>query len=189
MCEQARKVFNIKEQRAKDFLTAIKTISAVIPLIREWGKVEKEWKEINAKKGKISNEIKTLKNALEILSDNHVIKVISEEYEEKTKVYNELCKKYDELLEFYVSFENEVELYKKYAEDFAGLVSDEILAELVLPKLKNQNECLAILFWSYNVKSVVHEPIKSFLAQKNFDTSIYRLGLKNMIEELKANEL
>ena len=38
MSEQARKTFNVKEQKAKDVLAAIQTVKPVITLIREWGK-------------------------------------------------------------------------------------------------------------------------------------------------------
>ena len=41
MSEQARTVFDIEEQKAKDVLAAIKVVKSVLPIIREWGKKKK----------------------------------------------------------------------------------------------------------------------------------------------------
>lgn len=190
MSEQARKVFNIEEQVAKDILTAIKVIFPVIPLIRERGKIEREREEACNNAERLSIEIKTLKDALDILSDNRVIKPISEACEQKMKLLEEFNKKANELTRICDDLKAETVLYRDYAKDyFSDLMQDDILEELVFPKLKTRNQYLTILFLSYSYTNVVSDFIVRFLADKNIDPIIFTGGWKYMLEKLKANEL
>ena len=119
MSEQARKGFNIEEQKAKDVLAAIKAIKPVISLIREWGKVEQEYVQISEDNKKLSKEIESIEHVIGLaFSEGQLKKDLSKILEEKSSKYKVDTKKEEELKSVCDDMEREVVSYQNYAEGF-----------------------------------------------------------------------
>ena len=186
MSVETRKQFNIEEQRAKDLLAAIKTITPVISLIREWGKAEKELEEVCGEVKKISKEIKTIKDALEILSGNQVIEALQTAQKEKCELHNQLYAKREELKQTCDDFDEEVQSYQSYTKQFNRCIDRDVLSKVVLDKLKTQDQYWAILFLAYNADNEIVF-IKSYLEGINFHPDVLDGGWHDMLRYLKNN--
>ena len=186
MSVETRKPFNIEEQRAKDLLAAIKTITPVISLIREWGKAEKELEEVCGEVKKISKEIKTINDALEILSGNQVIEALQIAKKEKCELHSQLYTKREELKQICDGFEKEVISYQDYTKQFRKWINRDVLTEFVLTKLKTQNQYWALLFLVYNADNEIAF-VKSYLKGINFYPDVLGNGWNYMLKYLKNN--
>lgn len=186
MSVETRKPFNIEEQRAKDLLAATRTITPVISLIREWGKAEKELEEVCGEVKKISKEIKTIKDALKILSGNQVIEALQIAEKEKCELHNQLYTKTKELQQTCDDFEKEVISYQDYTKQFNRCIDRDVLSEVVLNKLKTQDQRWALLFLAYNADNEIAF-IKSYLEGTNFHPDALEITYNDMIKYLKNN--
>ena len=190
MSTEERKMFDLMEQQRSDIFTVVKIISPVIPLISEWGKAEREYEKVCGEVKKISKEIKTIKDALEILSGDQIIEALNVALKEKCDAHNQLYKKREELKQVCDNFEIEVIEYQNYAKMFEGWMSTNNLDRMDWSKLKTQKQCFAILFLGFHAakhnRSAVLT-IKANLARKNFNGDILQNEWNYMLKYLKNN--
>ena len=146
MSTETRKAFNIAEQKAKDILAAVKTITPVISLIREWGKTEREYNLALIEKAKVLEELKSLEHVLEIIfSGDEIKEPLSKELEKKKEYVQELDNKTQRLEKICNYFALEVIEYQSYAQLFSWW-RDAKICEKVVKSLSSKEENLAIIF-------------------------------------------
>lgn len=193
MSLEARNTFNSEEQRAKDVLQAIKTITPVISVIKEWGSCEKELIQVADEVTKFKKNISELRESLNIISDefvrntiNYKIKVDSEELEKISSKKETLKKKCEKL-------ENELIEYKKYAISFKD-ISDNIM-EIVFKEnsFENEDEFLAMIFIVLNIDSKfldIRYHVQKYQASRWPNTFLLLSnGWAYMLQELKQNKI
>lgn len=195
MSTETRKQFNVQEQRAKDLLAAIKTITPVIDLIREWGKKEKEYNEVMENQKALSKEIESIKYVLGIAYTGDELKdTLSTLLEKKETSYKEVSEQVKQLKAICDSYENEVINYQDYV-DLFKVDEDLILDVLELKLLKNKDEGLAIVFFIVNHNFFEIGRLKAGVPFffKEFEGLMFRLlsdpNWNKMLRQLKAGEI
>lgn len=145
MSENTRKKFDIEEQRARDYITAIKTIVPLVSIIREWGKVAKELSSVRERLKELELNQETLNRSCEIISNNSVKSAIEEEISIQAKELELFSQKELQLSEMYFELEEEIKTYREYMDDFL-YVSDKIVDKVLeLNSFENKEEVLAML--------------------------------------------
>ena len=190
MSEQARQVFDLEEQQVKDVLAAIKTILPVISLIREWGKVEKEFNSFENEEKRLSKEIATLGKTLGILSGTAIIDDLAEERNKRVRQWEEIQKKCQELQQKCEEYEREVILYQEYASLFGRKYAYAISKALEQNSLEEKDEVLAILFLLHNKEEGMGFQ-ERFQVERCFEkylTSNLLSDWNSMLNDLKANK-
>lgn len=186
MSEQARKVFYIEEQKAKDVLAAIKAIEPVISLIRVWGKTEQELLTAEQEEKRLKEEIDAIDVTIKLLTGD-IVGALAEEHDKRCRAYRETQGKCEELREKCKNFEAEVISYQEYVKLYNWENT------YIKPySFETKEEILALLFYLYNVKFTNDSIIKSLFLQKWFNNqSCYYLedGWNRMLEGLKANKI
>lgn len=195
MNKEIRKPFSLEEQRAKDLLAAIKTVTPVIDLIREWGKQEKEYNEVMEKEKALSKEIESIKYVLGIAYTGGELKdSLSTLLEKKETSYKEVSEQVKELKAICDSYENEVISYQDYVDLFT-VDEDIILNVLELKLLKTKDEGLAIVFFIYNHNFFESRRLKAGLPFffKDCEGLMFRLlsneSWNKMLSELKEGKI
>ena len=195
MSEQARKVFNIEEQKAKDVLAAIKAIMPVISLIREWGKVEQEYEQIADANRKLSKEIESIKHVIGLaFSEGQLKKDLLKILEEKSSKYKVDTKKEEELKSICDNMEREVISYQNYAEGF-DWITKSVLQELFKLDTFGKEKFFSMMFLllnanaSYEVRKIVELQYFDCIKEYRINCLVSSGGWNYMLEKLKANEL
>lgn len=195
MSEQARKVFNIEEQRAKDILAAIKTISPVIPLIREWGIAEQQLLPVKEEEKKLKEEIELIKNTINLLEDR-VIALLAKEHNKRCRAYSEIYEKCEELKQKCKFYESQVIYYREYAELFSWVDIKDLKKLLDLNYFQDKDEFLSMVFLALNNNNNKSPTLgewqsleKSLKISIKDVGSIFLNGWNYMLKKLKANEL
>lgn len=191
MSEQARQVFDLEEQKAKDVLAAIKTIVPVIPLIREWGKVEQELYAAKNEEKKLREEIAALSRIGKLIPDISIIDEISGECNKRFEKSTEVKVKCKELQTKYDEYEQQVILYQKYVSLFEWVLYPHITRVSNLYSFEEDDEVLAILFFWYNQnKKTTHYQLSQILRLSNKQLPEFLLqGWNAMLAALKENEV
>ena len=196
MNTEIRKPFSLEEQRAKDLLAAIKTVTPVIDLIREWGKQEKEYNEVMEKEKALSKEIESIRYVREIsYTEGELRDSLSTILERKEASYKEVSEKVKKLKAICDSYENEVINYRKYVKLFIDVDEDAMLDVLELELLKTKDEGLAIVFFVVNQSSFEVGRLKGSMPGyfEGVGGCMYRLlsqpDWNNMLRELKAGKI
>ena len=195
MSKQARKVFDIEEQKAKDVLAAIKTIMPVISRIREWGKVEKEYKQIATNNEQLFKEIESIKHVIGLaFSEGQLKKDLSKILEEKSSKYKVDTKKEEELKIVCNVMEIEVISYQKYAGVF-DWITKKCLEKVLELNTFNKEEFLSMMFLllnanvSYEVRKILELKYSNRIREYRINYLVSSDGWNYMLEKLKANEL
>ena len=195
MNTETRKQFNVLEQRVKDLLAAIRTITHVIDLIREWGKKEKEYNEVMEKRNTLIKEIESIKYVIGISYTGGELKEsLSTVLEEKVNSHEAVTRQLQQLESICNIYENEVINYQLYAQ---SLIADEdlMLEVLFLELLKTKDEGLAIVFLVVNQDSFEVGRLKGSMPGffEGVGGCMYRLlshpDWNKMLSELKEGKI
>lgn len=194
MSEQARKVFNIEEQKAKDVLAAIKTVQPVLSIIREWGVKEQEYKHVSENNKKLSEEISSLKHVIGLTCKGlDLEKDLSEILETRSSEYEVSLKGEAELKCICDKLEGEVLLYQEYAKMFSWIDKDIIEKVLNLNNFDDKEEFLSMMFLFLNASISYYnlKPLNLFIGKEGYYTNVFLSsgGWNNMLEYLKSNKL
>lgn len=147
MSEQARKTFNVKEQKAQDVLAAIQTVKPVISLIREWGKRLERYKSLAYKNQKLSEEISSIKLTISLtINESDLERQLTAILENKSSEYTESIKEETKLKSICEDLEKEINLYKEYAASFNWVDKTILKALLGLNSFEDKEEFLSMMF-------------------------------------------
>ena len=150
MSTETRQAFHLANQKEKDILAAVKNITPVISVIREWGKTEQEYDLALIEKDKVLKEIMSIEHVLEIsFSGSEIKEPLSKELEKKKENVQKLSTKTQRLKKICDYFELEVMEYQSYARLFSWWI-DEKICEKVVKSLSSKEENLAIVFLVLN---------------------------------------
>ena len=195
MSAETRQPFSLAEQRAKDLLEATKTVVPVISIIREWGKAEKEYNEVEEKQNTLSKEIESIRYVLEIsYTDSKLKDSLSTLLKKKEASYEEVSKRVKQLKDICDSYEEEVINYQEYVKSFT-VDEDIVLDVLNMELLRTKDEGLAIIFFIINNHTVDVRRLKAGMPFffKDFEGLMYRLlstpNWNKMLRQLKAGEI
>ena len=192
MSQQARKVFDIEEQKAEDVLAAIKVVQPVLSIIREWGGKTQEYTKLTEDNSRLSNEIASIKHVVGLTCTlSTLAEELCEILDNKTLVYKESIKKEEELKNICSDMEKEVLLYQEYAKLFSWIDRSTIEKLLNLSHFSEKEEYLSMMFLLLNA-GISHHNLEPLKWSKFTDRSYYiRLngGWNWMLEKLMANEL
>lgn len=194
MNEQARTVFNIEEQKAKDVLAAIQVVHPVISIIREWGKVEQEYEKTVNYNIKLSEEIKSIKYVLGITCTADELKErLSEILEDKFSEYKTSMQKEEKLKIICDDMENEVILYQQYANMYTWIKKNNIKRILDIKSFEDKEEYLSLMFLLLNANLAYYDLRTLYYFNDREEYQINSLiscnGWNNMLKKLKSNEI
>lgn len=193
MSLEARKIFNFEEQRAKDVLQAIKTITPVISIIREWGKVEEEFLDVSDKLRVLKENISTLRKSLNIISDEFIRNNINDKIKKDSEELKELSSKEETLKEKCERLENEIIEYQRYVEIFKDINSDIMELVFKADSFENNDEYLAIIFIVLNIKLTnldMRYLVKKYQESRWSNTFLLlENGWNSMLKSLKKNKI
>ena len=146
MSSEARKPFYIEEQRAKDILQAIKTITPVISIIRDWGKAENELTEVTIKVAELEENISALRKSLNIILNEDVNQAINNEIKDQLEELEKVSSKKETLKEKCEKLESEIIDYQRYVKLFQDINTH--IMELVLKaySFEKDDEFFAMIF-------------------------------------------
>lgn len=192
MSEQARKRFDIEEQREKDLLQVVKNITPVIPLIREWGKTEKKLSITEKEEERLKEEIGALDMTIKLLKGDIRV-ALAREHDQRCEELRKIREQCEELRNACEDFESEVHSYERYTELYNW---GKIFQLLNSDTFQNNEEVLALMFLIYNGGAYTMKMnnffLSSSLLNKKFNDQKYRAlthGWDTMLEALKANEI
>ena len=190
MSQQARTVFNIEEQKAKDVLAAIKVVQPVISLIREWGNITKEYTQLKENNAKLSEEITSIRKVIALtctglMLQNDLCQIV----DKKSSEYEESKEKEEELKDIYDNMEKEIITYREYADLFNWIDQNIVEKVVKLNNFEDQEEFLSMifLFLNANVRKYYLKPLNCFVGRKGF--SAIHNDWDWMLEKLIANEI
>lgn len=145
MNENPRKEFNFQEQKVKDLISMIRTITPLVSVIREWGRVGNERAELKAKVEKFNRNIKNLKDVCTIISNDSAIAVIEEEIRNQTIELADSSRRNLLSIRIYDSLEREIINYRDYMNHFSGINDTIVNKILKLNFFENEEEFIAML--------------------------------------------
>lgn len=191
MSEQARKIFDIEEQQAKDVLAAIQVIVPVISLIREWGKVEQELYAAKNEEIMLREEIEALSRISELLPDISIIDEISGECNKRSKKSTEVEVKCKELQTKYDEYEQQVMSYQKYTSLFGVKYVHGIYRALEQNSFDGKDEFLALFFFLHNKEGGIEFYEWSHVKERFEErlNSILLCDWNAVLAALKANKI
>lgn len=151
MSEQARTVFNIEEQKAKDVMAAIKVVQPVLSIIRKWGKVTKEYTQLTEDNLKLSEEIASIKKVIELTCSGLSLEEdLNKILNNKSSEYEKSKKREEELKKISSDMEKDVLLYQEYAKLFNWIDHCIIEKVLNLHNYEDKEEYLSMMFLIFN---------------------------------------
>lgn len=191
MSEQARQVFDIEEQQAKDVLEAIKTIVPVISLIREWGKVEQELEGANKEEMRLEEEIASIGKTLGMLSGTDIINGLAEERNKRCRRYAKIKEKCEKLQTKYDEYEQQVMSYQKYTSLFGVKYVHGIYRALEQNSFDGKDEFLALFFFLHNKEGGIEFYEWSHVKERFEEqlNSILLCDWNAVLAALKANKI
>ena len=194
MSENARTVFNIEEQKVKDVLTAIQTVKPVISLIREWGKITKQYTELKEDNAKLSEEIASIKKVIALTCtgltlQNDLWQIVNN----KSSEYEESKEREEELKCINDKMEKELIHYQEYANMFNWIDKSIIEKLLNLSDFEDKEEYLSMMFLFLNagISDYYLEPLNCFRFKEGYYLNCFiSSGAWNwMLNKLLLNEL
>ena len=194
MSENARTVFNIEEQKAKDVMAAIKAVQPVLSLIREGGKVKKEYTQLREDNVKLSEEIASIKKVIELTCRGLSLeKDLMQILNNKSSEYEKSKKREEELKCIYDNMGKEVTLYQEYANMFNWIDKSIIEKVLNLSNFEDKEEYLSMMFLFLNagISDYYLEPLNCFMFKEGYYLNCFMSsGAWNwMLNKLLLNEL
>lgn len=188
MNTEKRKVFNLEDQKVKDILAAIKTITPVISLISVWGKKERAYEEVSDDVKKVSKDIKILRDAAKILSDQQAKELLSKTEREKYDLYQALSQKEEILKRECKELEDEVNAYVNYAKKWVGITKNTIDRLISLNSYTKYDDAMALLFFAHittDYTSIERRKIIRYLSINGQDPGVIEVGWNKFINYLK----
>ena len=194
MSENARTVFNIEEQKAKDVMAAIKAVQPVLSLIREWGKKEQEYKQLSEDNKKLSEEISSVKHTVRLtINGSDLERQLTIILKDKSSEYEKSKKREEELKCIYDNMGKEVTLYQEYANMFNWIDKSIIEKVLNLSNFEDKEEYLSMMFLFLNagISDYYLEPLNCFMFKEGYYLNCFMSsGAWNwMLNKLLLNEL
>lgn len=195
MSNEARKIFDIEEQKAKEIIAAIKAVAPVIPLIREWGRHEKELCDLTVKIKELQKVTDAIAITIESVEDKSLKQQLQREYDLKVTNHNIAKKREIELQGICKNMELEVISYQKYAKLHGWVTLDNLKKALELEPFEKDEELLSIMFFIYNRKTsnVDSSKEKTFIEHRFSEKQkmFYFIldGWNKMLDSLKANKI
>lgn len=193
MSGEARKVFDIEEQKAKEIITAIKAAAPVIPLIREWGRYEKELCDLTVKIKELQKVIDAIAITIESVEDNSLKEQLQKEVDIRVTNYNVAKIREGELQGICKNIEEEVISYQKYAKLHGWVTLDNLKKALELEPFEEDKDLLPVMFFVYNRNSMQagSEKERAFIQVRySMNDKIWTFVFKDwntMLESLKSN--
>ena len=193
MSLEARKIFNFEEQRANDILQAIKTITPVISIIREWGKAENELTDVTTKVAELKENISALRKSLNIILKEDVKQAINNEIKDQLVELEKFSRKKETLKEKCERHESEIVDYQRYVKLFQDINTHIMELVFKVYSFEKDDEFFAMIFMfiineSRNLdaryliqKYQSHRWSNSFLLLSN--------GLNYMLKQLQENKI
>ena len=190
MSENARTVFNIEEQKAKDVMAAIKVVQPALSLIREEGKIKKEYIQLKEDNAKLSEEITSIKKVIALTCtgltlQNDLWQIVNN----KSSEYEESKEREEELKIIYDNMEKEVILYQEYAKLFNWVDNNVIEEVLKSNDFEEKEKFLAMmfLFLNSNISKYNLGPLHCFAGREGYH-AIHQ-GWNWMLNKLILSEL
>ena len=147
---EGRKNFDVKGQKENDVLAAIKVVTPVISIIREWGKADRELSKVKTEINKLQKEVKAIDAVLEIFPKSSITKVLKEEKEQREQKAKNLEGRKDQLEENCTNLIGEVINYQEYVRVFRW-IDEEMIKFLFDPDLSETGyDLYAIIFFVDN---------------------------------------
>lgn len=191
MSEQARTVFNIEEQKAKDVLAAIKVVQPVLSLIREGGKIKKEYAQLKEDNVKLSEEMASIKKVIELTCSGLALeKDLMQILNNKSSEYEKSKKREEELKCIYDNMKKEVTLYQEYANLFNWIDKSIIEKVLNLNNFEDKEEYLSMMFLFLNagISDYNLEPLTCSMFRERYYYIPISNGWNWMLNKLLLNE-
>lgn len=195
MNSEARKVFDVEEQKAKEIITAIKAIAPVIPLIREWGRFEKELYNVTVKIEELHKITDAIAITIEAVEDDSLKEQLQRELNTRVINHNVAKIRESELQDICNNIEKEVISYQKYARIHGWVTLDNLKEALKLEPFEEEKDLFSIMFFIYNRNSVESskEKEKSFIKDRySINKEICSFILQDwntMLDSLKSNKI
>lgn len=194
MSEQARQVFNLKEQKAKDVLAAIQVVKPALSLAREWGRKTIEYTQLTKDNARLANEIESIKHVISLTSTGSTLaEELKEVLNEKSSEHEASLKKEEELKKIYEDMEREIILYQEYAKQFDWIDQNILRLVLKLNNFEDKEEYFSMMFLllNANISEFNLEPLCYFINKEGYyaNVLISSRGWNWMLEKLVANEL
>lgn len=195
MSSEARKVFDIEEQKAKEIIAAIKAVAPVIPLIREWGRYEKELYNVTVKIEELHKITDAIAITIEAVEDDSLKEQLQRELNTRVINYNVAKIRESELQDICNNIEKEVISYQKYARIHGWVTLDNLKEALKLEPFEEDKDLFSIMFFIYNRNSMESskEKEKSFIKDRySINKQICSFILQDwntMLDSLKSNQI
>ena len=195
MSSEARKVFDIEEQKAKEIIAAIKASAPVIPLIREWGRYEKELYNVTVKIEELHKITDAIAITIEAVEDDSLKEQLQRELNTRVINHNVAKIRESELQDICKNIEKEVISYQKYARIHDWVTLDNLKEALKLEPFEEEKDLFSIMFFIYNRNSVESskEKEKSFIKDRySINKEICSFILQDwntMLDSLKSNKI
>lgn len=193
MSSEARKVFDVEEQKAKEIITAIRAVASVIPLIRDWGKYQTELYDVTEKLKELDEIIDAMAITINSIEKDSLKQQLQIELHERNENYNIHKMREMELQGICENIEKEVISYQKYAKLHGWATFDDLKKALELEPFEEYEDLLSIMFFVYNRNSSnsSNEKEKLFIEDRysinNEKSSFIFKDWNEMLESLKSN--
>lgn len=188
MSTETRQAFNLSNQKEKDILAAVKTITPVISIIREWGKAEREISEVKGKLKKNNAEYQRLSSIADRITEigkNALNIAFERNYEERKK----LSERVNKLQEVCNNFEKQVINYQNYVRTFKHVEGNIIQMIQGSNLFENEEDSVCFLvFFIYNIDEDLRKyeylfnKVSSYFEEKQIECS-----WTNILQYLKNN--
>jgi len=198
MREQARQVFDIEEQKAKDVLAAIRVVKPVISICREWGRKYREYSQID--NASLDKEIESIKYVIGLTCTGAALaEQLRQILDKKSSEYEASLRKEKELKGIYDAIEEEICLYQSYAKLFNWIDKSVIERVLRLNNFEDKEEYFSLMFLLLNADISTHnlEPLRCFINKEGYHANalisnngrISNNGWNWLLNKLMLNEL
>lgn len=192
MSEQARQVFDLDEQKAKDVLAAIQVVKPVLSLCREWGRTYREYSKID--NASLAKEIESIKYVIGLTcTGSELREQLRQILDEKSLEYEASLRKEKEIKRIYDGIEEEICLYQSYAKLFNWIDKSVIERVLKLNDFEDKEKYFSMMFLLLNADISTHnlEPLRCFINKEGYyaNALISSNGWNWLLNKLMLNEL
>lgn len=192
MIEQARQVFDLEEQKAKDVLEAIQAVKPVISLSREWGRIYREYGQID--NASLAKEIESIRYVIGLTcTGSELAEQLRQILDKKSSEYEASLKNEKEIKGIYDAIEEEICLYQSYAKLFNWIDKSVIERVLRLNDFEDKEEYFSMMFLLLNANIFTHnlEPLRCFINKEGYyaNALISSNGWNWLLNKLMLNEL
>ena len=138
--------FSAKVQLEKDYFSAIKILTNVVPLLKEAGKIEKELSPLESIISETKNDFNSLVESKKFFSDEDTSNFIDEKVKELKKQNVEALDKQNELSSQLLEINKKIDEYKIYAKSVETAMSEIMDFSFIDPEKFSAEELIAFIF-------------------------------------------